>query len=83
MLFRSYLSIYPNPVKDEFTVYGLQFIVGDEIKIVDVMGKEIFKTKLQTTSKNFKLTTSNIAKGIYFLKMKVNDKLITKKIMKE
>ncbi|MCX6198730.1 MAG: S8 family peptidase [Bacteroidetes bacterium] len=60
------LKVYPNPVSDELTVYILQFTVErTTLQIFDAMGRKIVEAIPTTT--NFKLQTSNLSNGIYFL----------------
>ncbi|MFI5219394.1 MAG: T9SS type A sorting domain-containing protein [Bacteroidia bacterium] len=74
------ISIYPNPASNKLTVSGLQLTVGDEIKICDIIGKEIYKTAIAQRTVNYKLQTGTFPQGIYFVQIKSNNKIITKKI---
>lgn len=62
-------SLYPNPAKDEFTIYGLQFSnnIKTEIKVFDFMGKEIYSERM--TTENCKLKTTSWSSGIYFIQL--------------
>jgi hypothetical protein len=60
-------SIYPNPAKESVTI-NYQFKAGDEIRLTDVLGKLLFTTKIKTPSSDFRLPTSDLSPGIYFIK---------------
>ncbi len=73
-IFSSSINIYPNPVLNELTVSGLKFNIGDEIKIIDVVGKEIYSHKIEQETSNLKINTLAFLEGIYFIKIKSGDK---------
>ncbi|MFI5218100.1 MAG: T9SS type A sorting domain-containing protein [Bacteroidia bacterium] len=66
------INIYPNPVNSELNIQSRELI--SEIKIYDVVGKEFFKSQLQTKSNDFKLQTSNYTTGVYFIEIISGDK---------
>lgn len=73
------LSIFPNPTKGE-----LNLIVNDEFKngdleIYDVFGKVVFQSVISNSKT--KLEMNYIANGIYFIKVKLDEKIITRKII--
>lgn len=76
-------SVYPNPAREEFTVYGLQFLKGNEksISVYDVTGRKIYSSKLETL--NYKLQTSSWFRGIYFVEVSDETKRITRKLIIE
>lgn len=64
-------KIYPNPTADMLTIENLDFNLESEYVIVDLIGKEIMKGKL-----NGKISTINVnslSNGIYVLSIKGND----------
>jgi OOP family OmpA-OmpF porin len=63
------IIIYPNPVSDELFITNISLAGKAEISIKDVLGKEVYRTQLQTL--NFKLQTNKLSNGIYFLE--IND----------
>lgn len=70
----SSIVIYPNPVTNAFQVSGFRFQLGDEIKICDVVGKEMYSEIITHESSNFKLQTLNFSEGVYFMEIKSGDK---------
>jgi len=73
---QSGIAIYPNPAEDYIQIKS-ELIISD-LSIVDLLGNEIFKT---TNIINTEIDISVLNAGIYFVKLRVNDKLLTKKII--
>ena len=76
-------SVYPNPVKNEFTFYSKQLAVCDMVKIFDVMGKEVLKTKIDKPTSNIRLQTSTLSNGIYFVEYKSGNEVYRNKFVKQ
>ncbi len=83
------VSIYPNPVKNELTISGFQFQTGDELKIIDVVGKEIYSEKITNETINLghiersrSVQTSNLHVGLYFLEITSSNKKSVSKFIK-
>ncbi len=78
------LSFFPNPSKG---VFELSFTLPESgtmtVRIVDAAGKEVFKeTKLLFSGQyNKQLDISNNTKGIYFVQIIQNNKVLNKKIV--
>ena len=79
------LNIYPNPVNENSTA---SFIVGKtsdiQVSIYDTNGKiieQIFNEKLAAGQYNFKLNTTGLESGIYFLEVVNGDLRSTKKLV--
>jgi hypothetical protein len=67
-------SVYPNPVSNVLTVAGLKLTDGDEIKICNVVGKEIYFNKINQEVRSLKIQTLNFLNGVYFIEIKSGDK---------
>lgn len=72
-------TLYPNPASEGFKVQGSKLKVGDQLKIFDVMGKEIDKTVLTTL--NIELETLNFPNGIYFVQLLSENNSFTQKLI--
>ncbi len=72
------LLIYPNPAKDEVTVFGfesnqeVEFVVYNSLGGFEKIGKEI------ATNGYFKLDVSNMSAGNYILEVQLNEVVIAK-----
>ena len=70
------MKIYPNPSSSEFTISN----VSGEISIYDVKGSFVDNIYLSSASTSF---GSNLNKGVYFIQIKSEDAIVTKKIVKK
>ncbi|MCX6199325.1 MAG: T9SS type A sorting domain-containing protein [Bacteroidetes bacterium] len=77
------ILVYPNPAHDEFAVYGLQSLKGNEksIAVYDVSGRKIFFSPLQSSI--FNLQSSSWLHGVYFVEVADKTKRITRKLIIE
>jgi hypothetical protein len=74
---KSGLSIYPNPANDILTIdFALKI---EKLVIVNTLGKTV---AIITTQKNT-IDVSGLAKGIYFVQVKANDKWVSEKFIKK
>ena len=80
---RSNFKIIPNPFNEKITIAFDSFNINDtyEISIFDLSGKRIFSNYL--TENNYDLNLKEIRSGIYILKLKSNQKIVTKRIIKK
>lgn len=78
------LNIYPNPARNKFElVFLLTKREEIEIKMTNEIGKIVFFKKTVDYIGQFKETidSSNLSKNIYFLQVKISNKLYTKKLV--
>ena len=81
----SNFSFYPNPSKGTFNIQFKEVISDFNLEIFDVTGKVIYNKEFSQNSdlvKEIKIQ-DEISKGIYFMNVKTNEGLITKKIIIE
>ena len=71
------ISIFPNPTTNTLFINGLP--KNSNIKIFDVLGKEVLN--FETT--NNQINISNLQSGIYILKIENENKIVTKKFIKQ
>ena len=72
------ISIYPNPVVDELIIRNDELSINS-VEIVDFTGKTV---KNQSSVVN-SINVSSLSQGVYFLKMKTDKGVITKKFIKK
>ncbi|HEX8516156.1 MAG TPA: M43 family zinc metalloprotease [Bacteroidia bacterium] len=81
------MSVYPNPTSQAATVaYQLSSKADTRIEVMDVLGKVIFsQVNKNQADGNYSVTISKqnleLRNGIYFVKLTVNDKSATKKLI--
>lgn len=81
----SNFAIYPNPNKGLFNIQFKEIVSDFSIEIFDATGKVVYIDEFYQNSdlvKEIKLQ-DEISKGIYFMNIKTNEGLITKKIVIE
>lgn len=69
------ISLYPNPVKDNFTIN-----TNDKIEQVEIYS---INGQLLKTVKSKKINTSDLPKGNYLVKIKTDKEIFTQKIINE
>ncbi|MBP6756668.1 MAG: zinc-dependent metalloprotease, partial [Bacteroidia bacterium] len=81
----SNFSFYPNPNKGTFNLQFKEVVSDFSVEIFDVTGKVVYINEFYQNSdlvKEIKIQ-DEISKGIYFMNVKTNEGLITKKIIIE
>jgi endonuclease I len=73
------ISIYPNPVKDNFVYFSSTQNL--EVIIYNILGKQVLIENVSNSKKY--INVSNLNKGIYLLKLKSDQGTITKKLIKQ
>ena len=74
------IEIYPNPTQTSFTLTLNNSLRTDEIKNILIISDK-GENKYTSNVYQEKISTENFAKGIYFIVIKTNDKVITKKLV--
>ncbi|MBV6484666.1 MAG: hypothetical protein KFKLKKLM_01176 [Flavobacteriales bacterium] len=78
-------TVYPNPIKDEFTVEFTNTKQNNlTIEIYSVLGKKVLEKHIEISSSNriFNLNLEDEANGVYFLKIISKNNSLTKQILK-
>jgi hypothetical protein len=78
-------TIYPNPAREWFQVSGFKFRKKDktEIKIYDVMGRQVLKSAVSSQQAEIKTDISGFSKGVYFVELQVGEQILRGKFLKE
>lgn len=75
------VSIFPNPAKDVMTI---QAPLIKEVKMYDVLGKQFDITQNRKTPNQIEIILeSALANGVYFLSIKADNAIVTRKFIKE
>ncbi len=77
----SSISIFPNPVLTEIVIQNSGLETIKSIKIFDLSGKLVYITT--DVNGNINIDLSNFTAGTYFVEMNIEDRIITKKIIKK
>ncbi len=73
--------IFPNPTKNILNVQLTTNFYSGNVVVENTIGSRMWEGEIN--SSNFSLNIESFPKGIYFLKLNVNDKIIVKKFLKE
>ena len=71
------LTIYPNPVNSGKIYITTKSSLDKKVEIFNVLGKKVFETVI--TSKEINI--SNLAAGVYIIKIKEGDATATRKLI--
>jgi hypothetical protein len=76
--------IFPNPVKDKFTIQKLQVTSGTaaDVSIYNVMGEKII-SGLESTGSTTVIDVGVLPCGLYYLELSTSEKTLRTKFIKE
>ena len=77
-----HITVFPNPTKGTFKIQVSQSINNYEIELLNPLGDIIYR-KQNILDKVLSVNISEHAKGIYLLKVKTENGLFIKKIIKQ
>jgi len=72
-------SVYPNPAKDVFNVVAAEAI--DTVELFNIMGQMVSSTAIEATAG--KVDVSNLASGVYTLKISMNGAFALQRVVVE
>lgn len=75
------LIIYPNPSNQQFWIKGIEDISQGVIEMYDLSGKLVKSQPITTQNSQF-VTVSDLSKGMYMVRVKSDNKVITGKFVK-
>jgi hypothetical protein len=77
-------SIYPNPNKGSFTIEFKELANSFSVEVFDVTGKTIYENNYdQSANPSQMINLDNVNRGIYFINVKSDKGLVTKKLVIE
>jgi PKD repeat protein len=79
------VSIFPNPSTDEFNLFiETDYIENMSVELYDIRSQLVYTTELNaiTGNTNHTVNIREMADGIYYLKLTVADRTVTKKVIK-
>ena len=74
-------SAYPNPTTDELTVTFGSEITKGIARIIDITGRELSSSSFNSNSVKFNFTEK--AKGTYFIRLTIENRVYTQKVIKQ
>lgn len=73
-------TVYPNPVSDKLTITSTPLNQA-RLTLITIHGKEIINSDLSFVNEKVKLDVSQLPKGMYFIKLKSENKSAVKKLI--
>ena len=79
-----HVKIFPTQIKDKAYIYFSEALHENaQIKVVNLLGETLSYDRINTThNKKYELNMEHLPPGIYFVKIIIGDKYLTKKIIK-
>ena len=74
------IKIFPNPVKNHFSIESSENIKINQIKIYNFSGQEIYSEAIAQKQVQVNITLPDLANGIYIIQIDTENGLINKKI---
>lgn len=78
----SKFAVYPNPASDVLTVQGSDNASLSSIQIVDLNGRQVFSNTYNNVTET-KVNVSDLSAGMYLINITTDNKVITKKFLKQ
>jgi hypothetical protein len=79
------ITVYPNPVSKTANIeFNLNGKAQVNVAVYDMLGREItnlFDGEMNSGRQNIRMDVSGMSKGMYFVRLRFNDEIITKKVM--
>jgi hypothetical protein len=79
------ISVFPNPLQNETMItYRLLQTVNVKLNVFDLLGNTVYTDVIGIKTKGehqYLLNAQNLKAGVYFIKMDIGDKMLTRKII--
>lgn len=79
----SYISVYPNPAKNEFFIKNNYHASIEKIELFDMTGRSVKNANFKDSLGLYTLSTSNLSSGVYLININLEGKTLTKKMIIE
>ncbi|MEO8516712.1 MAG: T9SS type A sorting domain-containing protein [Flavobacterium sp.] len=78
----SKISVFPNPATNVVNISNADNLDITKVEMVDINGR-VIKAVTPKTMSNIEINISDLTSGVYFMNIKTNEGMTTKKIIKE
>ncbi|MGJ8591607.1 MAG: T9SS type A sorting domain-containing protein [Aquaticitalea sp.] len=77
----NYISIYPNPAKNEIFIKNIYHSSIEKIEVYDATGRLVKQSTLKEAQSLLTIDTSNLSTGVYIINIDLEGKTLTKKMI--
>ena len=77
----SYITIYKPLDKDYISIEGLLNVQNAKVNLYNILGQEVLNTALKTNQSVQRISTTELAAGVYVIKLKADNAVISKKLI--
>ncbi len=79
--FNGETNVYPVPADTYLFVSGIHIVSVSDVEVVDMSGRTIKTPYSETDTGSLRVDVSSLKSGIYFLKIRMNERMILEKIV--
>ncbi|MGI9559823.1 MAG: T9SS type A sorting domain-containing protein [Flavobacteriaceae bacterium] len=77
----SYITIYKPLDEDYISIEGLLNVQNAKVKLYNILGQEVLNTALKTNQSVQRISTAELASGVYVIKLQADNAVISKKLI--
>ena len=77
----SYITIYKPLDKDYISIEGLLNVQNTKVNLYNIFGQQVLNTALKTNQSAQRISTAELAAGVYVIKLKADNAVISKKLI--
>ena len=77
----SYITIYKPLDEDYISIEGLLNVQNAKVKLYNILGQEVLNTALKTNQSVQRISTTELAAGVYVIKLQADNAVISKKLI--
>lgn len=74
------LTVFPNPVKDELTIYGKD--LSGNLIVTDALGRTVFDKEIKDAVSSFRINATLLSKGFYMIELRSTKGRVTARFLK-
>jgi hypothetical protein len=77
----SYITIYKPLDEDYISIEGLLNVQNAKVNLYNILGQEVLNTALKTNQSVQRISTTELAAGVYVIKLQADNAIISKKLI--
>ena len=77
----SYITIYKPLDEDYISIEGLLNVQNAKVNLYNILGQQVLNTALKTNQSVQRISTAELAAGVYVIKLKADNAVISNKLI--